>query len=214
MVLAEAPTLRSAPERPITVPRETKGLPRQLETILAIYWDKIHSEVVVPLLESDDLAVALQEHWDAYERWSRIASDSLINMLGELTSLQYDSATEKYLRDLNSGQGKELLGLEAAKAFDAGLDLKRLVRESLTRLIEEREILEGADPDFGNLMFALTAHDLCTTAVAEYLTTKIPSYRTNASTLAMWSFQYADLAYGTWGVVEIDLGLVSPLKRA
>ena len=213
MVLAEAPTLRSAIERPMTVPREMEGLPQHLETILSIYWEKIRSEVVVPLLESNDLVVAMQEHWDAYERWAHIASDSLINMLGELTALAHAAGAELFLRNLNDDCGKELLGPEASKAFEASLHLRGLVRVSLTRLVEEREILETGNVDFGNLVFALTAHDLCATAVAEYLTTENTSYQANASSLAMWSFQYADMAYATWGVAEVDLGLVSPLKR-
>ena len=212
MVLAEAPTLRPAPERPMTVPRDTHGLPPQLETILKIFWDNIQPEVIVPLLEADDIASAWHVHWDAFQRWSHMASNAIINVLGERAALLLAEDAEKALRSLNADRGENLLGHTAAKAFDSALELKGLVRQSVSELFEEKETFEAAGVEFGKVEPALVALDFCAVAITEYLTKENQSYCANAKTLAIWSFHYADMAYGEWGVVEVDLGFVSPLK--
>ena len=214
MVLAEAPILRPAPERPMTVPRDTQDLPRQLETILEIYWQNVQPNSIVPLLEADDITSAWHNNWDAFKRWSHMAGDAIINVLGERAALLLAEQSESILRNLNSDCGERLLGNGAAKSFDFALELGGSVRRSITELFEEKDAKEIAKVGLGNVPTLIQALDFCSMAVMQYLTTEDESYCVNATTLALWSYQYAEMASGEWGFVELDLGLSSTVTRA
>ena len=212
MVTLDAiPVPRMVPERPMTLPQRQGGYPARLEPILDICWNSLEEDVLKPLLEADDLPQALNELWDAYRRWSHVASDALIGVVGEQEALRFIDEAETAIRRLNASQGERLLGHAARKAIDAALDLRSLVRRSLSILAGKPRLMEAATVEIGKLVPALSANDLCLATVIYYLKTEDTKYRSNAETLSAWSYHYVDLAYCEWGFTELDLGLSSKL---
>ena len=214
-MVSAPPILKEPPTRnlPNVAPRRIEGetIPPELLTFLDFAGRRIETELLAPLLEAEDVATAFRAGWDTYVSLTNAVSNAVFSEVGLDSIVRFITDEEDSLRTLFNERAEEALGQPAYHSVLDALDLQTLARESMLEIIQKEA--EHVEPKpMGDMGTLEIARGLCLAAVAYHLSTG-KGQQSNASTLASWSYYYADLANAEWGLLSLDLGLGTKLER-
>ena len=198
MTLAASPILANEPTAYIPDSRMRESTAPRL-TEAANHGIRIGQEILIPILESEDLAAAFQEKWEIFKKWrgkavkARFAdSTPSVNEL-----LKEEDSLEEKLRDIIAdASGK--LGPDWKKPLLGAIHLRKIVRESVL------PHWESWPQDSGEIIAdRMALNELCLACVLHHLKTGAGQVG-NAQTLAVWSYHYAEHAYAEAGLSGKD----------
>ena len=203
MTLVAAPILGNEPKDYIPdLEASNTSVPRFEEA--TSYVRRIFDEVIVPILESEEPATALQGKWGAFKEFRDVAVKARLGnsdpSLDEL--LKGEDALEAQLRGILA-DASEKLGEAWIRPILGGMKLRKIVRETVLPLIESwpedsREKIEDR----------MAMNELCLGCVLYHLGTGV-GRESSAQELAVWSYHYAEYAYaeaGISGIVDVEEG--------
>ncbi len=147
-------------------------------------------EIIVPILESEDIAATLQEKWTAFKEWrDKDVRVRAANAPSDLTALlqEEDSIDEKLRRIFTKSSGN--IGEAWVRPLLGGLHLRKIVRESVLPNIEQ-----WATDSRHIISDRMALNELCLTCVLHHLATGA-GRKPDVQKLAVWSFKYAQEAY-------------------
>jgi hypothetical protein len=198
MTLIAAPILGNEPKAYILdSERRHTTAPRLEET--AGYVQRICTEIIIPILESEEPAAILLEKWIAFKELRDGAVKARLGnsdpCLEDL--LRGEDDLEAQLRGILA-DASEKFGEGWIRPILGGLQLRKIVREIVLPHIESwpedsREIIADR----------MALNELCMGCVLYHLGTDV-GRETNAQTLAVWSYHYADYAYAEAGISGKD----------
>ena len=155
---------------------------------------RIREEVLSPLLNTGDLAHAVNEAREAYERWKESLAGTEQDPDAVLArEARFDDAPAATFEE-----NRELLGDPAVKATLEILRLRKIVRESV---IPYRET--WPEESWERIAHLMTGSELCLTGILEFITTGKGS-RTSVENLARRGFENALEAYWDAGYYGQD----------
>lgn len=150
---------------------------------------RITDEILSPILNSDDIAPAFLAKWPAFRQWRNAIADALAaDAPQDLDAVlqQEEDAEAKLLGAFN--QSPDRLG-QAIRPLESGLQLRQIVRKSVLPHLASWPV-----DSYGVIAKQLALNELCLSCVLHHLATGA-GRAANVSTLAIWSFRYAQEAY-------------------
>lgn len=179
------------------------GVNGQLESLAR----RVENEALIPLLQSENLEAAILECFLVYEGLAQSFGEVLMQQLGLEDSLNLSVEAEKSLGNFFSQYAAPGLSEKAAQSLAYGLDIRRIVRESVKKYAADWD-----DEEIQAVARHVTAHDFCTIAVAYHLACGA-GLAANAQRLASWSYWYADYAAMEFALTDSKYHPGIPLKR-
>ncbi len=146
---------------------------------------RVREEVVRPLLDTSDPVHAFEEARERYRSWK----DSSATAEPYLETVVAREARLDDALAATFDEHEEVLGEQAVKGALEAVNLRRIVRESVTpyRVTWPEESWE-------RISRLMTGSELCLAGILEHIATGEDG-RENVETLARWGFQYALDAY-------------------